>query len=130
MLIECILLRAGGTKAEVGGVTYHFAPLPTGEHVADVPDRDHAIRFLELPEGYRAFNRINEAPGISPGVAGAAEESGAGATVPGGASTQSLDTMTREQLVALYEEREGRKPHHRLGDDKLREELAVLLAGD
>lgn len=52
-LIECILKRDGGTKIDLGGMTYHFAPDPEGRHVAMVADPDHISRLLSIPEGYR-----------------------------------------------------------------------------
>lgn len=53
MLIECILKRDGGTKVDLGDLTYHFAPDSEGRHVALVADPDHIGRFLSISEGYR-----------------------------------------------------------------------------
>lgn len=55
MKIECILHREGGTKVNLGGVDYHFAPLEDGAHVADVEREDHQDRFLGISEAYRLY---------------------------------------------------------------------------
>ena len=55
MLIECLLRRDRGTKAEVGGIIYHFKPLgggPGAPHVCEVRSNAHIQRFLSIPEGY------------------------------------------------------------------------------
>ena len=56
MKIECILKRDGGTRTDIGGVAYHFAPLADGAHVAEVAQTDHIDRFLSIPEGYRVYH--------------------------------------------------------------------------
>ncbi|HJV52785.1 MAG TPA: hypothetical protein VJ652_15060 [Noviherbaspirillum sp.] len=60
MQIECILKRAGGTKAAIDGTEYHFAPNADGSHVAEVADDAHIERFLGIAEAYRAYR--TEAP--------------------------------------------------------------------
>lgn len=56
MKIECILKRDGGTRTDIGGAVYHFAPLSDGAHVAEVAETDHIDRFLSIPEGYRVYH--------------------------------------------------------------------------
>ncbi|KDR26000.1 hypothetical protein [Caballeronia zhejiangensis] len=53
MNIECILKREGGTKVDIGGTDYHFAPIADGRHVAFVENQIHMARFLSIPEAYR-----------------------------------------------------------------------------
>lgn len=116
----------------MGGVEYHFSPQPDGRHVAEVDHPDHIGRFLSITEGYRLVGD-NDAPLAPGGAAGGAGE-GAGVNSAGAASTHDPDPlaalpkplgdMTREELIAAYEAREGKKPHHRIGDDRLRELLA------
>ena len=55
MKIESIIKRANGTRAEIGGTEYHFAPLADGAHVAEVEEAEHIERFLAIPEGYRIY---------------------------------------------------------------------------
>ena len=56
-LVECILIRAGGTRAEVGGIDYHFSPkndpAGAGRHVCQIENTAHVQRFLSIPEGYK-----------------------------------------------------------------------------
>lgn len=56
MKIQCKLLREGGTRAEIGGIEYHFEPLADGAHVAEVTDVEHIDRFLAIPEGYKVYH--------------------------------------------------------------------------
>lgn len=56
MKIECKLRREGGTRAEIGGIEYHFEPLADGAHVAEVDNAEHVDRFLAIPEGYKLYH--------------------------------------------------------------------------
>lgn len=56
MKIECVLKRDKGTKAEVGGILYHFEPLEDGAHVADITDEAHIDRFLSIADGYKVYH--------------------------------------------------------------------------
>lgn len=160
MKIECILIRDGGTHAEIGGVSYHFGPSPEhdGRHVAVVDNPLHAARFISIVEGYRMLpEALDDAgDGLPENAADPATESPAETSAEGDAGadaeraeveaeqqqqaiTQAAETianapdlslMTREQLVAIHEARFGRKPHHRLAEDKLRDLLAQPPAAD
>lgn len=55
MHIECVLHRDGGSKIDLGGILYHFAPQPDGAHVSLVENPDHQDRFLSISEGYRLY---------------------------------------------------------------------------
>lgn len=69
MDIECILRRDGGTRAEIGGKHYHFAPLEDGAHVAAVENPDHVDRFLSISEAYRVYRgALKTASGPSDGL--------------------------------------------------------------
>lgn len=98
MRIATTLLRSGGSRHEIGGVVYHFAPGDDpARHVAEVADPAHAARFLSIP----GFEPADE--GAEPGDA--------------------YDGMDRDALAAAYEARFGKPPHHRLGEDTMRERL-------
>lgn len=56
MNIECILKREGGSKIDLDGTTYHFAPNSAGAHVAAVEDKAHRNRFLSIAEGYQIYD--------------------------------------------------------------------------
>lgn len=55
MLIECTLIRDGGTHADIDGTDYHFVPQKDGAHVAEVANDEHAQRFLSITEAYRLY---------------------------------------------------------------------------
>ncbi len=180
MKIECTLKRQGGTKAELGGIEYHFEPLADGAHVAEITEVAHIDRFLSIPEGYKVYHG-SDAPKGEPKQAVKAAvviEAPVGSTAPlagseqhppqfdvnGKAYTQlevvqmafeasgltsdewndlgdderaaKLDIMLddladaeegktdeRAELVAQYEAKFGKKPHHRTSIDKIKAEL-------
>lgn len=140
MKIECILHRDGGTHAEIGGVDYHFRPDPQhdGRHIATVDNPLHAARFISITEAYRmlpaaddgAANAAAEAEAERTAIAAEAQEQAAAQAAATIASAPDLAPLTRAELVALHEARFGRKPHHRLSDDKLRDVLAQPPAAD
>lgn len=139
MKIECILHRDGGTHAEVGGVEYHFRPDPQhdGRHIATVDDPLHAARFISITEAYRmlpvddgAADAAAEAETERAEIAAEAQASAAALAAATIANAPDLALLTREELVVLHESRFGRKPHHRLSEDKLRDLLAQPPAGD
>lgn len=67
MKIQCLARREGGTVADIGGIAYHFEPLPDGAHVAEVAHEDHIDRFLAIPEGYKVYHGA-ETPKGKPAV--------------------------------------------------------------
>lgn len=101
MKIECILKREGGSKVEIGGTEYHFVQQPDGAHVAEVSNNGHIQRFLSIPEGYRIY--------VEPGDQGGDDE---------GADDERLS------LVAEYEAKFGKKPHHKASVDTIRKQLS------
>jgi hypothetical protein len=105
MKIECILKRPGGTHAEIGGITYHFAPNSDGAHVADVTDNKHIQRFFGIPEGYRIY-----------GEPAAKEDRDADG-----------DIDAKDERLALseqFKEKFGKAPHHKMSLDAIRQKLA------
>lgn len=49
MDLECLRIREGGTKVELGSSTYHFKPrVPDGRHVATVTDEAHRDTLLGI----------------------------------------------------------------------------------
>lgn len=116
MKIECILKRQGGTRAEIGGIEYHFAPQADGAHVADVKDKAHIARFLSMPEGYAVYD--------PDGAASEPEPDGAALDGDTNGDGQIDEAEERAQLVAAYEAKFGKKPSARMGLDTLRQKLA------
>jgi hypothetical protein len=55
VLIQCILIREGGTKVSIDETDYHFMDDGDGNHVAPVTIQKHIDRFMGIPEGYCPF---------------------------------------------------------------------------
>lgn len=94
MKIESIIKRRKGHAVELDGQTYDFRP---PAYIAEVTEHAHIERLLSITEGYRTL-------------------------------TDPLDTnadgdVDRAELVAAYETRFGRKPHHKISAAKIRAEL-------
>lgn len=54
MKIVCLPQRPGGSKIELGKVTYHFKPeAEGGSHVCEVEDEAHIATLLSIREAYR-----------------------------------------------------------------------------
>lgn len=105
MLVQCKLIRDGGTVVTVGGCEYRFAPNAAGDHVAEVGDEGHVGVFLGIPESYCAYGRPE-----------AVEESALPADV-------SLDAMGKAELIALAGER-GVEVNPKASVAALRKQLA------
>jgi len=60
MKIECTIKRLGGSRVELGGRTYHFAPAnpadQDGPHIAEVTDEAHIKRLLSI-DCYRGLGK-------------------------------------------------------------------------
>lgn len=67
-LIESIIRRPNGTRVTLGSTNYHFKPDAAERHVAEVSEPAHVDRFLAIPEGYRAAERLAVTDGISAAV--------------------------------------------------------------
>jgi len=56
MKIECTLKRHGGTRVELFGAEYHFAPNENdGAHVCEVGDESAIERLLSISEAYKEY---------------------------------------------------------------------------
>lgn len=169
MKIECKLHREGGTKAEIDGTEYHFAPQDDGAHVAFVANERHQDRFLSISEAYRLYRPkgIDQSEPAQPATVILLGSNVHPATFDINGKTwqlgdvvalaaapfepeewnelsdearadmidEQLDKLQAEQaaqdttgqideLRAQYEAKFGKKPHHRLSADKIREALA------
>lgn len=126
-LIECKLIREGGTFAEVGGTEYHFKPYTDGAHVCVVPDDDHAERFLEIREGYRLYRGDGKpVKGAEPVAIAKAEQPVPTVDQAQEVSPiQSQEVDDRETLAIEYESLYGKRPHHKVTIEKLRELIAA-----
>lgn len=122
MKIECILKRQGGTKAEIGGIEYHFAPQPDGAHVADVADNAHIQRFLSMPEGYRIYEAAGKTEPVK-----APEQTNPNDQAPEGDRNGDGVVDGKDERIALaeaYKQKFGKAPHHKMTAESIRQKLA------
>lgn len=133
--IQCTLTRKGGTLVDLNGSTYHFAPNGDGDHVCEVSADDDIARFLSMPEAYRVY-RAKKAAATEPvdppappagpvkaeakapakakpatkakKEAPAKDEAPMG--LPGVEKIEALETMSRDEVAALFKDVVGRAP--------------------
>ena len=130
MLIECLRHRPGGTYVGLGEDEYHFRPrVPDGPHVDEVVKADHLSILLAIAAYRVADAEVQEmlvpsepapvepqvdTPEIpAPAAAPVADEP----LVPAPAEPVTLsgfDGMSDEQVAAIYTERSGKAPHHKV----------------
>lgn len=124
-MIECKLIREGGTFADIGGITYHFAPQADGAHVAQVSDEEHADRFLSI-DGYRLYRGTStvQAKPLDAVVSVILAEPQAVAESEAPASDEKSPAEVRAELAAEFERLYGEAPHPRTGIEKLRKLIA------
>lgn len=126
MQIECKLKRPGGSKIDIGGVTYHFRPEnendPHSPHVCDVKDKRHAQRFLGIPEGYCLPGDAPAPESPTPPAPPAANETSSGPVDTGNPapSTETpLEAKSDDELREIIKEVTGSYPHPKTGREKL-----------
>jgi len=149
MLIMLSIHRPGGTVVFMPNngakdTKYNFAPSdtdPDGPHLAEVGNSRHAELFLAIPEysvwpGGSAEAPVSSvapaasiAPVVEPAiisepVAEPAQESVQDETVSPDDDDLGLDGMTRPELMVLYQEELGQKPHPQIGIDTLRTRIS------
>lgn len=125
MLIECTIRREGGTLIEnLYGKAYRFLPNDDGAHVCEVEDEAAVDAFLAIPEGYRLARRGASAP--KPVVEKPVKRD-TKAQLPAGAPPD-LASMNREALDQYAVNLGMRKPHPKMKDDRVRQNIALWLA--
>ena len=118
MQIECKLKRPGGTKADIGGVTYHFKPAnpndPNSPDLCDVKDKFHAQRFLGIAEAYCL-------PGDAPMAIAPEPVAPPQAPAPASVAAEEtpLEDKSDEELRSIIKEVTGRTPHPNTSREKL-----------
>lgn len=55
MLIQCKLIRKGGTEVTLDDNVYLFSPNDKDEHVCDVTNKDHIATLLSISECYLEY---------------------------------------------------------------------------
>lgn len=108
MKIESKIKRKNGHDVTFGADRYEFRP---PAYVVEVKNPEHVEKFLAVPEGYRLAE-----PAAQPVEFDPADTNGDGVVD---------DSEERAELVKQYQERFGKKPHHKAGIEKIRAELAA-----
>ena len=127
MKIECKLKREGGSTIDIGGVAYEFKPQADGAHVADVGNKEHAERFLSIPEAYGIYvadKPVKEAPAPAQGphVDSAVD---ATKTPEGTEATQIVAAADDlDALKAAYKAKFGSLPHYKWTAETIKAKLA------
>lgn len=130
-IIQCLLVRKGGSHVELGDDVYHFTPNDNGDHVCAVEHDAHISTLLAIPEAYRLYREtetvktvdlVKQQAGEIDSVV-VTEEPTAPVTTDQPDATDEKSEL--ETLRAQYAERFGKKPHHMMGIAKLRDALGV-----
>jgi len=126
MLIKLNLIRQGGSKIDIDGVVYHFAPNKDGHHVADVKNKDHIKRFMSI-DGYEPYEHGAPEETKTPNPAATGAPAATGRSPDGKAPvTDAYDAMSKDELIAKVTERTGKAPHPNTGEKSLRAALREL----
>jgi hypothetical protein len=109
--IECKIKRAGGSKIDVGGVVYHFAPTnesAEAPHVCEVKDEDHIATFLAIREGYKLVGAAEKPAEAKPSDSGTgegeAEDDGSTMVLVNGDDRIDLMAMGKDKLLKFAAE--------------------------
>lgn len=123
MKIECKLKREGGSTIDIGGVAYEFKPQADGAHVADVGNKEHAERFLSIPEAYGIYRAGKKEETVeTKAPAAPTKPEGDGTTPP---ANVSIATLSGDELKAAYKERFGKAPHHSWSEEQIINKLQI-----
>lgn len=128
MKIECKLKREGGSTIDIGGVAYEFKPQADGAHVADVGNKEHAERFLSIPEAYGIYaagKPVKEAPAPvvkEPAVEGPAADEAVESTETPEIVADAGDDL--DALKAAYKAKFGSLPHYKWTAETIKAKLA------
>ncbi|MND20862.1 hypothetical protein D3C76_48000 [compost metagenome] len=144
MKIESIIRRKNGTRVELDDSVYHFKPSDTDErHLCDVTIKAHVQRFLSITEGYQPAELSEEqkvaplpvhveevqpvvTPAAVPAPESVAEQGSTTATDLADDDEKESDApaeLDRDSLAAEYEQKMGRKPHHKLSAERIKQIL-------
>lgn len=140
LLIQCLLLREGGSKITMkDGAIYHFADDGLGNHVASVSNPDHIQCFMQIPEAYRIFSpdavaKLDQ-PKIAPVGAGIMVSDAAmapSAPAPTDAapakSGVELSDLSDAELRDVFRAEVGRNPSHKAGTETMIAQIEAIRA--
>lgn len=129
MKIECLLKRIGGTKAEIGGVEYHFAEQADGKFIAEVTDKSHIERFLSILEAYQeaGVTKVSSKPSNPVEVAPTQVEPEA--TTQTNEAVLLPESATEQDELIAEAKSLGIRANRNWGVERLRNEIKALKAG-
>lgn len=119
--------RIATHAVDLPGGPFKFDANEHGHFVCDVPEGPALARLLELKEGYKVYGAaVEQAPAedddtpLSKYVITNGDDD----------STVDLRTLDRTALLAFIADQElDYKPHHKAGEDTIREKIVELLIG-
>lgn len=128
MKIECKNKREGGSIIDISGVAYEFKPQADGAHVAEVGKKEHAERFLSIPEAYclyqpgkKTVEQSAPAPVAEETVEGPSADEAVEATETPEVAEAGNDL---EALKAEYKAKFGSLPHYKWTAETIKAKLA------
>lgn len=120
MIIECKIKREGGSLVTMGGEEYRFEPDQIGRHVAEVSNKEHAERFLKIPQ-YREVQDDKGPDNVAPTNEG--QTLGPADSGDGDGDKKEDEQSELEDARAMYEETFGKKPHHAMKVETIMERI-------
>lgn len=119
--------RTAPCSVDLTGGPFKFAANEHGHFVCDVPEGPALTRLLEIGEAYRVYGAaVEQAPAedddtpLSKYVITNGDDD----------STVDLRTLDRTALLAFIADQDlDYKPHHKAGEDTIRDKIVELLIG-
>lgn len=154
LIIECLLIRKGGTQVDIGDKTiYHFKDDGNGAHVATISNPEHIGILLGIREAYRVYGAaaveaplgvapaatatIQPAPIVAPVIAPVAAPAPAIVPTPAPSidppttlnAQLGLDAnMDLDQLRAVFLQEVGREPNARAKPETMIAQIEAVRA--
>lgn len=116
MIVVSLIQRKKGTTVQMDDQVYQFNP--ENNHSTNVTEQSHIERFLQISEGFLVLGDPVDDPAI---VQTDTTGNPVIAVMPEPEPEQTQDD--RDQLVALYVDKFGKRPHHKLSIEKIKQAL-------
>ena len=124
MIVVSLIQRKKGTTVQMDDQVYRFNP--ENNHSYNVTEQSHIERFLQISDGFLVLGDPVDDPSIvqtdttgNPVLAVMPEQEPKSEPEPEPEQTQD----DREQLASLYVDKFGKRPHHKLSVDKIKQAL-------
>ena len=124
MKVISLIKRAKGSSVEMDDQVYKFNK--ENEYTTDVVVQSHIDRFLEISEGYLVKPSEPVAPVDTPEPMQTLSIADEMFEPEGDNTEESGDeehTSERDELVSQFIAKFGKKPHHKLGIDKIKQAI-------